>query len=108
MNKKNTKVAIAHLENLLKTEEEWLDKNQYTQTESYPEVRKRVFVINESLQALYLKSKLVFCKDCVHYTHPELGWCAINSRMDDSGESWLMYMDNDFCSNGEVRDEGNQ
>ena len=106
MNKANIQVAISHLENLYETESSWLEKHKYSCDECYTEVSKRVFVIDQSLQALYLTSKLVFCKECVHYIDEKTGWCAINSHFtDDFMENWIMFYDDDFCSYGERKDE---
>ena len=56
-------------------------------------------------------AEIVRCKDCTHYTNPEIGWCDIHSHLtsslDDwtSFDDWTTFDDDSFCSDGERRDE---
>lgn len=56
---------------------------------------------------------VVRCKDC-KYWHESTGFCSKNSYFIDSNEiscsplkspNWTMWVENDFCSNGEMKDK---
>lgn len=56
---------------------------------------------------------VVRCKDC-KYWHESTGFCSKNSYFIDSNEiscsplespTWTMWGENDFCSNGEMKDK---
>lgn len=50
--------------------------------------------------------EVVRCKDCIHYSNPEIGWCDIHSHMTSTLlDDWTTFDDNSFCSDGERRDE---
>ena len=49
---------------------------------------------------------LVRCKDCKHW-HEETGFCDENSHFNAYGMDWNMFADDDFCSRGERRSDGN-
>lgn len=47
--------------------------------------------------------EVVRCKDCKHYDLM-LGWCDIHSHYtDEILDTWDMFMDDDYCSDGERR-----
>ena len=57
--------------------------------------------------------EVVRCKDC-KYWHESTGFCLKNSYFIDSNEiscsplespTWTMWGENDFCSNGEMKDK---
>ena len=57
--------------------------------------------------------EVVRCKDC-KYWHESTGFCSKNSYFIDSNEiscsplespTWTMWGENDFCSNGEMKDK---
>lgn len=49
--------------------------------------------------------EVVKCKDCIHYSNPEIGWCDVNSHFNEEKDWWTMFVEDDYCSNGERRDE---
>lgn len=78
---------------------------------------KAIKVIEEACvlacEALEAQSKLVYCKNC-KYWHKDEGWCDKHSHFVDSNgdfchpwesANWKMFMEEDFCSSGERRDD---
>ena len=50
--------------------------------------------------------QVVRCKDCVHFNYKN-GFCEVHSRILDFGNAWDVFCENDFCSYGERRNDGN-
>ena len=50
--------------------------------------------------------EVVRCKDCRHWDS-ETGWCYKHSRFYNGDMLWDMFDDDDFCSFGERRTDGN-
>ena len=59
--------------------------------------------------------EVVRCRDCKHW-HEETGWCNQHSHFVDieggachpwESSEWKMFVENDFCSYGERRNDGN-
>lgn len=49
--------------------------------------------------------EVVRCRDCRHW-NPETGFCNLNSHFSMDGLDWDMFNDDDFCSQGERRTDG--
>lgn len=59
---------------------------------------------------------VVHCRDCKHY-HAEEAWCDEHSHFVDyrgapcrpwEGNEWKMFDENDFCSNGEMKEKNDE
>ena len=50
-------------------------------------------------------AEVVSCRDCRHW-NPETGFCNLNSHFSMNGLDWDMFNDDDFCSLGERRTDG--
>ncbi len=55
----------------------------------------------DAMQAIALSKRLVRCKDCIHYSNDEIGWCDFHSHFEDDG-SWFEPDEDDFCSCAET------
>ena len=73
--------------------------------ENYPFVNLQYLrvALRVAIEALRFQQELVRCRDCAHYTNPEIGWCDIHSHLTSSDE-WTTFNDDSFCSDGERRD----
>lgn len=45
--------------------------------------------------------EVVRCKDCIHYSNDEIGWCDVHSTFKDDG-SWFEPDEDDYCSCAET------
>lgn len=55
--------------------------------------------------ASWNKRTLTRCKDCKNY-HPDTGWCAVHSRYLSTGDEYVMFLENDFCSDAKPKTGG--
>lgn len=55
--------------------------------------------------AAWNKRTLLHCKDCNHYIS-ETGWCKLHSRYLDTGDEYVMFRDNDYCSDAMAKTGG--
>ena len=67
----------------------------------YGDREESIKLIDEAIDYLLAQPEVIYCKDCTHYTDQALGWCDLHSHFDDNNESWIMFLDNDYCSDAE-------